>query len=92
MRAFVGPSAYLFCHFQQVSRGLRRPGGHRRRAPGGIAGMDPSPLYIHHRFLLAFTSRPPVADGLGVTVVVAPNDWFGSRNEETRGEMDARRH
>jgi hypothetical protein len=52
----------------------------------------PSPLCIHPDFLLAFTSRPPVADGLGVTVVVAPNDRFGSRDKETRGETDARRH
>jgi hypothetical protein len=57
-----------------------------------IAGLGSSPLYIHPHFLLAFTSRPPVADGLGVTVVVAPNDWFARHDKETRGETDARRH
>jgi len=55
-------------------------------------GLMPSPLYIHPHFLLAFTSRPPVADGLGVTVVAAPNVRFDSRDKETRGAMDARRH
>ena len=57
-----------------------------------IASLRSSPLYIHPHFLLAFTSRPPVADGLGVTVVVAPNDRFASPGKETRGETDARRH
>lgn len=64
----------------------------RRSTAGNLAGMGTSPLYIHPHFLLAFTSRPPVADGLGVTFVVTPNDWFGRRDKETRGETDARRH
>jgi hypothetical protein len=54
--------------------------------------LVPAALYIHPRFVLAFTSRPPVADGLGVTVVAALNTRFEGRSEETRGEMDARRH
>lgn len=48
------------------------------------------PLYIAPSYVLAFTSRPPVADGPGVSVVAA--SMIGAGSEERRGDMDARRH
>ena len=51
-----------------------------------LSGIGRAPLYIHPRHVLAFTSRPPVADGLGVTEVplTRPREGSAARRQEER--------